>query len=168
MKKILFALLALSACSQQPGETAHDEHAAMAGMETAHQMDGAAATLGDLSITSAWAASTPGGAEVAAGYLTIANAGDVDDRLIGVSSPRAGRAETHEMAMDGDMMTMRKVDAILVPAHGEARLSPGALHLMLFDITAPFVEGESVPVTLHFERAGEVSLDLPVKARPTH
>lgn len=163
----LFALLAISACSQPaPTPDAHSAHAGMEhGAEPGAPVDAASASVGQLSISGAWVAATPGGADVGAGYLSIANAGPEDDRLIGLSSPRAARVETHEMAMDGAMMTMRKVDAIEIPAGGVATLSPGALHLMFFDISAPFVAGESVPVTLRFEHAGEVTLEAPVRSR---
>lgn len=169
MKKLIVALLALGACSQQapaPATTEHSDHAGMAGMDdSATPVAGASATLGSLSITQGWAAATPGGVTNGAGYLTIANAGTAEDRLISASSPRAGRVETHEMKMDGAMMTMRRVDALAVPAGGAATLSPGGLHLMFLDITAPFVDGESVPVTLNFEHAGAVTLELPVRQR---
>lgn len=62
------------------------------------------------------------------------------------------------------MMRMRRVEAIDIPAGGEARLEPGGLHLMFIDLTAPLKQGEAVPVTLLFAKAGEVALSLPIGA----
>lgn len=112
-----------------------------------------------------WAAVTPGGATVAAGFVTIANGGGAD-RLVGAESGRAGRVEIHEMASVDDVMRMRKVDALDVPAGGAAELSAGGSHhLMFFDITAPFEAGQTVPVTLVFEKAGRVEATFAVRPR---
>ncbi len=114
------------------------------------------------------ARATPDGAKVAAGYMTIVNSGAQADRLVSAASPRAARMEIHEMAMEGDMMRMRPVQAIEIPAGGTAELKPGGLHLMFLEIDAPFREGETIPVTLTFEKAGVVETSLPVKAFGAH
>ena len=97
------------------------------------------------------------------GYLTIRSTGAAD-RLIGASSPAATRLELHTVQRDGEVMRMRQVDAIAVPASGAVTLQPGGLHLMLIGLTRPLVAGETVPVTLRFERAGEVEATLAVQA----
>lgn len=127
----------------------------------------AACTQASAPITTSngWAAATPNGVTVAAGYLTIANAGNAADTLVSAASPRAARVELHEMTMNGAMMQMRPATATPIPAHGQVALAPGGAHLMFVDITAPFVAGETVPVTLTFEHAGVVSVALPVRAR---
>jgi len=142
-------LLTLAAACGAPTETAHDAHSE--------------APAAGVTVQDAWAAPTPGGVTVSAGYLTIANTGAEADALIGASSPRAGRVEIHEMAMDGDVMRMRPVERLEAPAGGSVALAPGGTHLMFFDVTAPFAEGESVAVTLTFEHAGEVAVELPVR-----
>lgn len=123
--------------------------------------------LAQLRIENAWAAPTPGGVEVSAGYLTITNPTAADDALIGVSSPRAGHAEVHEMTMDGGVMQMRAVARLPIGAGQTLTLGPGGRHLMFFDVAQPFAEGETIPVQLRFERAGELDVSLPVR-RQTH
>ncbi|HYD88022.1 MAG TPA: copper chaperone PCu(A)C [Vitreimonas sp.] len=122
------------------------------------------AAAAQLEVRDAWAAPTPSGVEVAAGYLTIVNATANADRLVAISTPRAARAEAHEMSMDGGVMRMRAVEGgLAVPAGETVTLAPGGLHLMFFEVTQPFTDGESIPVTLRFERAGEIAVSMPVR-----
>lgn len=116
----------------------------------------------ELTVTNAFSRATPGAGPGVA-YLTI-HGGDVADRLVGVSSPRSSKVELHTMSMDGDVMQMREVDAIDVPAQGEVKLMPGGMHLMLLGLTAPLKAGEKVSLTLHFERAGNRTVEVPVGA----
>lgn len=125
-----------------------------------------------IEVSGAWAAPTPGGVNISAGYLTIANSSAADDRLVAAASPHAERVEIHEMAMDGAVMRMRQVEGLDVPAGQQVALAPGGLHLMFFGVAQPFAEGEEIPVTLTFERAGAVDVTLPVQrgadATPAH
>lgn len=101
-------------------------------------------------------------AKVGGGYLTIVNAGDAD-RLVSVSSDRAGSVQIHQMKMDGGVMEMREMkDGIAVPAHGSLELKPGGYHLMFMDVAKPFKEGETIAATLVFEKAGPVDVKLAV------
>jgi hypothetical protein len=119
---------------------------------------------GDLVITQAWSRATPSGAKVAGGYLTIENKGTAPDRLIGVSAEIAGKADVHEMAMDNGVMKMRQLDKGLAIDPGKTvKLAPGGYHLMLQELKGPFKEGEKVPVTLQFEKAGKVNVTLDVQ-----
>ena len=119
---------------------------------------------GDLVISQAWSRATPGGAKVAGGFLTIENKGTAPDKLVAVSAEIAGKAEIHEMAMDNGVMKMRPLDKGLVIEPGKTvKLAPGGNHLMLQDLKGPFKEGEKVPVTLEFEKAGKVSVSLDVQ-----
>jgi hypothetical protein len=119
---------------------------------------------GDLVITQAWSRATPSGAKVAGGYLTIENKGTTADRLIGVSAEVAGKADVHEMAMDNGVMKMRALDKGLAIDPGKTvKLAPGGYHLMLQELKGPFKEGEKVPVTLEFEKAGKVNVSLDVQ-----
>ncbi|WP_018239797.1 DUF1775 domain-containing protein [Ensifer sp. BR816] len=103
------------------------------------------------------------GAKVGGGGFVVKNAGSSDDRLIAVESPAAGRVELHEMAMENDVMKMRKVDGgIVIPAGKTVELKNGGLHLMFMEVGKPFSEGDTVPVTLTFEKAGKVDYVLPV------
>ncbi len=113
-----------------------------------------------------WAAATNPGATVAGGYVTLRNPRATPDRLISASSPRADRVELHEMSMDGGMMRMRPVTGIDVPAGASATLRPGGLHIMFINIDEQFQDGQRVPVTLTFERAGNIHTVFVVRPRP--
>lgn len=150
---VLCAALFAAACgqTQSPAPTAPQE---------------AAATL---ELRDAWAAPTPGGVDVSAGYLTIANGTSAEDHLITASSARAERVEIHEMTMDeAGVMRMRAVNSLAVPSGEEINLGPGGLHLMFFGVTQPFALGEEIPVTLTFANAGAIDVVLPVRAGATH
>ena len=120
---------------------------------------------GDLVITQAWSRATPGGAKIGGGYLTIENKGSAPDRLIGGSGDIAGKIEVHEMSMKDGVMTMRPLDNGLTIGPGKTvKLAPGGFHLMLFDLKAPLKQGDKVPITLEFEKAGKVTLSLDVQS----
>jgi periplasmic copper chaperone A len=119
---------------------------------------------GDLVISQAWSRATPNGAKIAGGYLTIENKGAAPDRLIGGSGDIAGKVEVHEMAVNNGVMTMRPLDKGLAIEPGKTvKLAPGGYHLMMFDLKGPLKQGEKVPVTLVFEKAGKVNLSLDVQ-----
>jgi copper(I)-binding protein len=119
---------------------------------------------GDLVITQAWSRATPGGAKVAGGYLTIENKGSVADRLIGGSADVAEKVQVHEMGMNNGVMTMRPLDQGLTIEPGKTvKLAPGGYHLMLLDLKTPLKQGDKLPVTLEFEKAGKVKLSLDVQ-----
>ena len=118
---------------------------------------------GDLVITQAWSRATPNGAKIAGGYLTIENKGAAADRLIGGSGDIAGKVEVHEMAMDNGVMKMRPLDKGLTIEPGKTvKLAPGGFHLMMFDLKGALKQGDKVPVTLEFEKAGKVVISLDV------
>src|SRR6476660_8449245 len=119
---------------------------------------------GDLVITQAWSRATPGGAKVGGGYLTIQNKGSAADRLIGGSADVADKVQVHEMAMNNGVMTMRPLDKGLSIEPGKTvKLAPGGYHLMLLDLKSPLKQGDKVPVTLEFEKAGKVKLTFDVQ-----
>jgi copper(I)-binding protein len=100
----------------------------------------------------------PGGRSTTAGYLVLRNSGDEPDRLVSASSPAARAVEIHETrAGAGGMMEMRRLEAgVAVPAHGEVMFAPGGLHLMFIELNRALRAGDSIPLTLTFERAGTV------------
>lgn len=118
--------------------------------------------LAQVRIDDAWARATPPGAKVGAGYLKISTS--VADRLIGAASPAAARVELHVTTKEGEVMRMRQVKAYDIPVGGSFALEPGGAHLMLVDLKAPLKEGTKVPMTLRFEKAGEVKIVLQVRA----
>ncbi len=121
------------------------------------------AKVGNIKIEKAYTRSTVPGQQVAGGFMKIENQGGVD-QLISASSPVAGEVQLHEMAMEGNVMKMRQVKDIAVPAGGAVELKPGGLHLMFMNIKAPLAAGETVPVKLKFAKAGEVEVKMPVNA----
>ncbi|WP_417523155.1 copper chaperone PCu(A)C [Marinovum sp.] len=120
------------------------------------------ALAGDIHIADAYArASNP---RAGAAFMLIHNHGADDDRLIAVSSVAAARVElhSHKEAGDGVMKMVHLQEGIALPAGGVHALQRGGDHVMFMGLTAPFVQGETVAVTLTFERAGEIALEIPV------
>lgn len=120
-------------------------------------------TVGALTIESPWSRAMPPGARAGIGFMTIANTGSEPDRLVGGASSAAGRIEIHEMAVIDNIMKMREVAGGLeIPAGGSVALKPGGYHVMFLDVPSSFVEGSDLTVTLKFEKAGDVTVVMPV------
>jgi copper(I)-binding protein len=119
---------------------------------------------GPIRIEAPWMRATPTGAKVAGGYMKIKNTGKEADRLVGGSSPVAGKLEVHEMSMIGDVMKMRELPNGLEVKPGKSvELKPGSYHVMLMDLKQPLKEGDKVKGTLVFEKAGTVSVEYTVR-----
>jgi periplasmic copper chaperone A len=123
----------------------------------------AAPAQAQVKIENAWARATPPGTTMAAGYLTIRNSGAAADRLLAVTSAAAENVQPHITVKDGDILRMREVKGYDIPAKGALELKPGGSHLMFVNIKAPFKEGDKVPATLRFDKAGEVSVEFRVR-----
>ena len=122
-------------------------------------------TFGPLQLNGPFTRATLPNAPVAGGFLTIVNTGTEDDRLVSAASDIAKETQIHEMAMEGDVMKMRPLaDGLALPAGGTVVLAPGGYHIMFMGLNRALVEGETVPVTLTYEKAGEVTIDLHVEA----
>ena len=120
-------------------------------------------TLGMLEISGGFSRATLPNAPVGAGYLTITNKGAEDDTLVSASSPIAGKTQIHEMKMEGDVMKMNEVEGgLVIPAGQSVMLAPGSFHIMFMDLKEPLVENAMVPVTLTFEKAGPIEIQLVV------
>jgi periplasmic copper chaperone A len=119
---------------------------------------------GDLVISQGWSRATPNGAKIGSGYFTIENKGTTPDRLVAVSADVAGKVEVHEMTMNNGVMTMRPVDNGLTVDPGKTvKLAPGGYHLMMFDLKSPLKQGDTLPITLTFEKAGKANVSLAVE-----
>ncbi len=127
-----------------------------------NDMKAAEFRIGQIKIEQPFARATVAGQKAAGGFMKIENKGPAD-QLIAASSPVAGEMQLHTMVMDGNVMKMREVKAIDVPANGSVELKPGGLHLMFMDIKTPLKAGETVPVKLRFQKAGEVEIRVPVR-----
>ncbi len=121
------------------------------------------AKLGDLKIDQSWARASAGPARNSAAFMMIHNGGDAD-RLVSAAGDVADRVELHTHLMEGNVMKMRQVEAIEVPAKGMAALQPGGFHVMLIGLHEALKEGDSFPLTLTFEKAGAVTIEVPVQA----
>jgi len=111
----------------------------------------------------AWSRPSPKTAGAGAVYVVIKNSGAEADRLIGAASSAAKTVELHESFMEGDVMKMRPVDGLDIPAKGTVELKPGSYHIMLIDLVEPLAVGQSVPVTLRFTKSGEITLQAEVR-----
>ena len=115
-------------------------------------------------VEAAWARPTAAGQAAGGGFLKITG-GAAADRLLGGSAGISKAVELHTMQMDGDVMRMREVPGIEVPAGQAVELKPGGLHLMFMGLKQPLKAGDSFPLTLRFEKAGEVKVDVKVSAQ---
>lgn len=121
-----------------------------------------------VTVQDAWARATLPVQKTSGAFMVLKSAQAL--RLVGVSSPVAGVAEMHEMKMDGNIMRMRGVPAIELPAGKAVELKPGGYHLMLKDLKQPLKTGSKIPLTLRFESADrkmvEQKIELEVRAEP--
>lgn len=120
---------------------------------------------GPIKISQPWTRATPAGASVAAGYLSITNAGPTTDYLVAASLALAKKAEVHEMKMEGNVMRMHPVPGgrLELRPGQTVKLAPGGYHLMFMDLTRPLRQGESVDGTLVFEKAGTLPVSFQVE-----
>lgn len=150
--KLAFAAVALSlAACNQPEQT--QTPAADAAGPVA-----AAAVVA----SGAWCRPSPNGAKAGGCYVTLK--ATTNDRLTGGSTPAAGSMQVHEMKMEGGMMKMAELtQGLPLPADQAVALAPGGNHLMLIGLTAPLVEGATVPLTLQFASAPAVTVQAAVR-----
>jgi periplasmic copper chaperone A len=111
-----------------------------------------------------WSPATPRGASVAAGYMTIKNAGTEPDRLTGASTPVAGKVEVHQMTMENGIMQMRPLASGLEIRPGQTvELKPNSFHLMLENLKEPIQQGKPFKATLTFAKAGAINVNFVVE-----
>ncbi|WP_420349169.1 copper chaperone PCu(A)C [Pelagibius sp.] len=120
--------------------------------------------VGDLMVDQPWARATPGQARNGAAYMTIHNSGAAGDRLVSASAEVSQRVELHNHINTDGVMQMREVEAIEVPTSGMTELKPGSFHVMFMGLSAPLKEGDSFPLTLTFEQAGDVTVTVDVQS----
>lgn len=120
--------------------------------------------LEEITIDHPWARASIGQAKAGAAYVTFVNEGDAADRLVAVKADVSELVELHTHTMEDGVMRMRAVPAIDLPAGATTELKPGGLHIMLLNLKAPLVEGQSFPATLVFENAGEIVVDVAIES----
>ncbi|MCK4868883.1 MAG: copper chaperone PCu(A)C [Alphaproteobacteria bacterium] len=140
--------------------------AAMALVATATQFPAFAedpVSVGELRIMHPWARASAGHGKAGAAFMTIANTGGADDKLISAATANAKKTEIHETKMEDGIMKMRMVmGGLTIPAGGKVELKPMGLHVMLMGVTEKLIEGETLMLTLTFEKAGSVELSVPI------
>ena len=119
-------------------------------------------------VKDAWVRTTVQGQKATGAFMKLTAKDGA--KLVGVSSPAAGVGEVHEMKMEGDVMKMRAVPALELPAHQSVELKPGGYHLMLMNLKQPLAAGQHVPVTLSVQDAqgakSTLSIQAPVMLAP--
>lgn len=95
-------------------------------------------------------------------YLSVMNHGGEADKLVKVSTPAASMAEVHEMKMDGDVMKMRALPDLEIPAGATVDLKPGGNHIMLMGLKEALKVGSTIDLELTFEKSGTIKVQVPV------
>jgi len=124
--------------------------------------------VGDLTIDQPWSRELPPNAPAGAAYFTLHNQGSQADRLIGASTSRAQKSELHTHVQQNGLMKMQQIPAVEIPADGEVVFQPGGNHVMLFGLGKPLTAGEQFPLTLEFEKAGKVEVQVQVEGADHH
>jgi periplasmic copper chaperone A len=125
----------------------------------------AQATKTSIVVEDPYARATPAGALSGAVYMTLDNKTTAADRLISASSNVAAQVQIHEMSMVNSVMQMRQLtNGLPVPAGESVTLKPGGYHVMLIGLKKQLTAGETIPLTLTFEKAGNISVTVPIKA----
>lgn len=120
--------------------------------------------VGELEIERPWARATPTAARNGVAYMTIRNRGSEADQLVSVKTPVAESASVHETVKHDGMMTMRPVARLVIDPGKSAVLEPGGLHIMLMGLHEPLERGQTFSLTLRFERAGAIEVELSAAA----
>jgi copper(I)-binding protein len=130
------------------------------------------AMAADIMVEDAYARSSSMSAKTGAAFMMIHNHGATDDRLIGAASPAAKMVQlhTHEEDANGVMKMMHVEEGFALPADGMIKMQRGGHHIMFMGITEPFEQGKMLPLTLTFEKAGQVEIEVPVdlERQPKH
>ena len=101
--------------------------------------------------------------KTAAFYTDITNTGSVGDTLLKASTPAAEMVELHETVNTDGVMKMQSLDGMEIPAGETIKLVTGGSHVMLIGFTKQLADGETLPITLTFEKAGDIVVDAPIK-----
>lgn len=121
---------------------------------------------GKLTVINAWARPSAIG-NTGAAYFVIENGVNAEDILLSAQSDIAAATEIHmSMMSDGSMMSMQQQESVAVPAKSEVEFKPGGLHIMFIDLKRDLRVGDTFTLTLKFEKAGEVVLQVEVKEQP--
>lgn len=149
----------------KPGQNAHELAEPAPGVSiVAARAGGPSIRVGDLTVEAPWLRATPGGAQVAGGYVRIVNRGTAPDRLVGATMALAQRGEVHEMTNEKGVMKMRPVEGLTIAPGASVDLKPGGYHLMFLGLKEGLKQGQSVKGSLVFEKAGTAEVTFEVGA----
>ncbi|HAS62426.1 MAG TPA: hypothetical protein DCS35_07500 [Vibrio sp.] len=121
------------------------------------------ANAADIMLHSPYARATPPNAATSAVFVDIMNHSDKDRAIVSATTPAAGKVELHDVIMQGEVMKMRQIDQIDLPAQSHISLKPGSLHIMLFELTKPLVEGEAIEIEVTFANGETQTFQAPIK-----
>jgi copper(I)-binding protein len=117
----------------------------------------------DIEVHHPYARAMPPGSPTSAVFVTLKNKGDEQRAIVSAATPAAGKVELHTHIKDGDVMRMRQVPEIVIPAKGKTVLKPGGLHIMLFELQQTFKEGEKIDVTVNFKNGESQTFNAKIK-----
>jgi periplasmic copper chaperone A len=123
--------------------------------------------VGNISIDHAWARATPSAVKNGAAFMTVSNSGSAD-KLVSVTGAVAKEIQIHSMVTEAGMMRMREVRSLDIPASGKVELKSGGYHVMLMGLPDGLKDGTKFPLTLKFEKAGEVTVQVTVEKAGGH
>lgn len=121
---------------------------------------------GDIHVGDAWVREPIGLSKTAAGYLSITSFSEQPERLTGARSDAAARVELHTHTQKDGVMRMRPLEFLDINPMGGGELTPGGHHLMIMGLKQPLKTGDRIAVTLVFDKAGEMEIELTVKKGP--
>jgi copper(I)-binding protein len=110
-------------------------------------------------VKDAWVRGVPPSAKTTAAFMIIQNKGSDEMVLDSATSELAETVQIHTMEQVGEIMKMREVSEISIPAHGQTALAPKGYHIMLIGLLRPVVEGEMIPLLLNFADGTTVKVD---------
>ena len=126
----------------------------------AHAQTSAASTV---VVEQPWARATPKGAKTGAAYMILKNNGASADRLLSATTPLADQVQFHKETEDNGVSRMREVHNVELEPGAKITFKPGEMHMMLVGLKQPLIEGQALPLTLQFERAGNIDVTMPIE-----
>ena len=121
-------------------------------------------TLGNLTISHPWSRATAPGIPMGVAYLAITNRGKAADALVAASTPAAAQVEIHQTTLSDGMARMRPVQEVVIAPGSTVKIEPGGIHLMLVGLKQPLSPLDTVPLTLRFRDAGEITIQLSIES----
>ena len=109
-----------------------------------------------------WARATPAGAKTGAAYLTLINHGSSGDRLLSATTPVSDKVQFHSASEENGVSRMHEMRTVKVAPRAKVIFSPGGMHIMMVGLKQPLKEGQTLPLTMSFEKAGKVEVTVPV------